>query len=64
MPELQGNHESDPSEFPIKRICVCELFFLDRVLYARKTGNIEEISATNARGDNISVDDAMVLNSE
>ena len=27
MPELQGNHESDPSEIPIKRILVCELFF-------------------------------------
>ena len=32
----------------------------DRVLYARKTGDIEETQAGNVRGDNISVDDAMV----
>ena len=32
----------------------------DRVLYARKTGDIEEVSAGGLRGENISVEDAMV----
>ena len=35
-------------------------FYLDKVLYARKTGDIEEIAGNGVRGDDITVEDAMV----
>ena len=61
MKELRKRQESDPSEhsisiFPFSNLFLCS----DRVLYARKTGDIEETSANNVRGENISVEDAMV----
>ena len=61
MKELRKRRESDPSEHHLLSLFFnFHIFLSDRVLYARKSGDIEETSASNVRGENITVDDAMV----
>ena len=57
---LTKNSKNNESSIFLKLIFNLNICCLDKVLYARKTGEIEEVAGNGAKGDKITVEDAMV----